>query len=206
MARAWRTITAAAGLMLTAAPALAHHPMGGRLPSTLTEGMLSGLGHPIIGLDHLAAVVAIGCLAALHRVGAGLVIGYVLAMVLGAAIHVQGATLPAAEALVALSVIALGAVLIWARALPALAALALFAIAGLFHGYALGESIVGAERTALVAYFAGLAVVQSVIGLGVMLAVRLLVQQAPRRMEAAPYLGGAVIAVGLFALATQFAA
>ena len=45
-------------------PALAHHPMGGRMPATFTDGLLSGLGHPIIGLDHLAAVLAIGCLAA----------------------------------------------------------------------------------------------------------------------------------------------
>lgn len=206
MARPWRTVTAVAGLMLVAGPGLAHHPMGGKLPATLTEGMLSGLGHPLIGLDHLAAVVAIGCLAAPHRVGARMVIGYVAAMMAGAALHVQGTTLPAGEALVALSVITLGGVLIWARALPAMIALILFAVAGLLHGYALGESIVGAEGTPLIAYFAGLAAVQSVIGLGVMLGVRLLVERAPRRLEAAPYLGAAVIAVGLFALAAPFAA
>src|SRR5262245_6809064 len=49
-------------LAISGAPAFAHHMMGGRTPATFGEGILSGLGHPIIGLDHLAAVVAVGCL------------------------------------------------------------------------------------------------------------------------------------------------
>ena len=51
------------------------------------------------------------------------------------------------------------------------AAAALFAVAGLLHGYALGESIVGAEASPLVAYFAGLLVIQTAIALAVYSAV-----------------------------------
>ena len=171
-------------LTLLVTPAAAHHPMGGKLPSTLWEGALSGFGHPIIGLDHFAAVVAVGCLAALHRTGAALAIGYVLATMVGAAIHVQGATLPAAEALVALSVVALGIVLMRRTSLDLVPALALFVVAGLLHGYALGEAIVGAEPTPLFAYFAGLALVQSVIAIGIMLAARMVLQ--PVASELAP--------------------
>ena len=54
-------------LVLSVTPAFAHHVMGGRTPATFAEGILSGLGHPIIGVDHFAAVVAVGCLAAAHR-------------------------------------------------------------------------------------------------------------------------------------------
>lgn len=50
-----------------AEPAFAHHLMGVRTPASFAEGILSGLGHPVIGLDHFAAVVAVGCLAAAHR-------------------------------------------------------------------------------------------------------------------------------------------
>jgi len=57
-------------LVLSANKAFAHHIMGGRTPATFSEGMLSGLGHPIIGLDHFAAVVAVGCIAAMHSAGA----------------------------------------------------------------------------------------------------------------------------------------
>jgi urease accessory protein len=36
---------------LLAEPAFAHHPMGGLTPATFADGLLSGLGHPVIGLD-----------------------------------------------------------------------------------------------------------------------------------------------------------
>ena len=62
------------------APAFAHHVMGGLMPATFGEGILSGLGHPVIGLDHLAAVIAVGCLAAAHRSASVLAVVFVLAM------------------------------------------------------------------------------------------------------------------------------
>ena len=153
---------------LTAGPAFAHHVMAGRMPTGFADGLLSGLGHPIIGLDHFAAVVAVGCLAAAQRAAPALAIGFVLAMIAGAAAHVQGASVPAAEILVAISVIGLGAMLLRSRPMPVGAALTLFALAGLVHGYALGESITGAEPTPLYAYLLGLAVIQSAVALAAM--------------------------------------
>jgi urease accessory protein len=152
-------------LAFSAAPALAHHLMGGHTPSTFGEGILSGLGHPVIGLDHLAAVVAVGCLAAMHRAAYALAVAFVLAMIAGVALHLHGATVPGAEILVAFSVIALGALMLPRRQMPAAAALVLFAMVGIIHGYALGESIYGAEPTPLYAYLLGLAVIQSAIAL-----------------------------------------
>ncbi len=49
--------------------------------------------------------------------------------------------------------------------MAARAALALFALAGLIHGYALGELIYGAEPTPLYAYLLGLTVIQSAVAL-----------------------------------------
>jgi urease accessory protein len=46
------------------APAFAYHLMGGLTPATFGEGILSG--HPVIGLDHFAAV-AVGCLGLIFR-------------------------------------------------------------------------------------------------------------------------------------------
>ncbi len=53
-----------ASLLLLMEPAIAHHPFGGETPSNFVEGFLSGLGHPIIGLDHFTFVVASGFLGA----------------------------------------------------------------------------------------------------------------------------------------------
>ena len=155
-------------LVVLTEPAFAHHVMGGRMPATFGEGFLSGLGHPVIGIDHFAAVVAVGCLAAAHRNAPVLAIGFVLAMIAGVATHLQGATVPGAEIWVALSVIVLGTMLFRRRQMAMGAALSLFAIVGLLHGYALGESIYGAEPAPLYAYLAGLAVIQSGVALAAM--------------------------------------
>src|SRR5215468_12482770 len=135
--RGTATISVTAALALAMAePAAAHHVMGGVMPTTAMQGLMSGLGHPVIGLDHFAAVVAVGCLAAAHRPAVLLVISYVLAMAVGAALHVQGVNVPAAELLVALSVLALGAATVqWRDMLSPSAALVLFGIAGAVNGY-----------------------------------------------------------------------
>lgn len=44
-------------------PAFAHHPLGGKLPANFFEGIISGFGHPIVGLDHLVFVIASGLIA-----------------------------------------------------------------------------------------------------------------------------------------------
>ena len=175
--RVARVALAPFAILAATAPAAAHHVMGGRMPATFADGLLSGLGHPVIGLDHFAAVVAVGCLAAAHRRGPALAVGFVVAMIAGVAMHVQGASVPGAELLVALSVIGLGAVMLRRHRLAAGPALAVFAAVGLLHGYALGESIYGAEPTPLYAYLVGLALIQSAIALAAMGATRLAVRR-----------------------------
>ena len=198
-AKAIRLIALAAA-SLASGPALAHHPMGGALPGTFTQGLLSGLGHPVIGLDHFAAIVAVGCRAAAHLKGWGLVIGFVMAMMAGVAAHLQGAALPGAEFIVAGTVVALGVILVLRRDLSAAVALVLFAAVGWVHGYALGESIFGAEQTPLVAYLIGLAVIQSAIALAAMRVALLLMRGDAIRLRLA---GAGIAGIGIAILAQQ---
>jgi urease accessory protein len=189
-------------LALGGAPAYAHHLMGGRTPATFAEGMLSGLGHPVIGLDHFAAVVAVGCLAAAHRSASALAIAFIVAMMAGVALHLHGATIPAAEILVALTVLALGALMVLRRGMSTGAALALFAGVGIIHGYALGESIYGAEPTPLYAYLSGLAVIQGTIALAAAHLTNLLAQRSP---DVSPLrlVGAGIVGIGLVVLMQQ---
>ncbi len=189
-------------LLVMAEPAFAHHLMGGRVPATFTDGLLSGLGHPVIGLDHFAAVVAVGCLAAAHRAAVMLAIGFVLAMIAGVALHVHGATVPGADILVAFSVIVLGAQMLRGRQMPAGTALALFAAVGLLHGYALGESIYGSEPTPLFAYLLGLTVIQSAVALAAMNATRLMMRRTAD-FSALRFAGAGIIGIGLAVLVQQ---
>src|SRR5262249_12247870 len=190
-------------LAISGAPAFAHHMMGGRTPATFGEGILSGLGHPIIGLDHLAAAVAGGCLAAARRVAYALVIAFVLAMMAGVALHLHGATVPGAEILVALSVIALGALMLADRHMPVGAALLLFAVVGAVHGYALGESIYGAEPTPLYAYLLGLALIQSAVAMISAAVARSLLQERGANLSSLRLVGAGIAGIGLAVLMQQ---
>ncbi len=98
-------------LMLCAGAAEAHHVMDGEMPATWWQGLLSGLGHPIIGVDHLAAIFGVGALAAAQGASARVMIAFVVAMLAGAAIHAGKADIPAGEILVGVSLLAFAALL-----------------------------------------------------------------------------------------------
>ncbi len=188
---------AAVLLIAAGAPAaIAHHPMGGTTPKTFMHGLLSGFGHPVIGIDHFAFIVAMGIAVGASGLSLAWPVAFVAASAVGVGLHVAGATLPAVEIAVAVSVLLIGALVAWGRAIPAAGWAALFGIAGLFHGYAFGETVAGAEPTPIVAYLVGLAVVQTVLVVLAALVVR--------RLAAAPVprIAGAVVAlVGIAVLA-----
>jgi urease accessory protein len=185
-------------LAFLATPALAHHVMDGRLPATFVDGLLSGLGHPVIGLDHLAFIVAVGI--AVGVLGASLALPGLLvaASIAGVLVHTGTVDLPGGELLVAGSVVTAGLLIASGRAVPRLAWMVLFAVGGFVHGYAFGESIVGADRAALGGYLTGLAIVQAALATGIALAVRARLTKS-RTAALAPRLAGAAIAaVGVF--------
>ncbi|WP_228037645.1 HupE/UreJ family protein [Nodosilinea sp. LEGE 06152] len=154
-----------AALLLLPLPSLAHHPLGGRVPATFAEGFLSGLGHPVIGLDHLAFVVAAGLLAAVSAWGIAIPVVFVLTAMVGTGLHLAEVTLPMAELVIAGSVLGFG-VLLACKDRPQSAVVAgLAAIAGLFHGFAYGEAIFGAQTMPLVAYLAGFTAMQMAIAI-----------------------------------------
>jgi urease accessory protein len=162
------TTAAIVAVTLAATPALAHHPMGGRVPANLFEGLMSGIAHPVISVDHLVMVVAIGLLAAMKRQGWWMPIAFVLTAMLGTGLHLRSVPLPGTELWVALSVLVLGGLMLWQKRLNLATIVAFGGLAGLAHGYAYGEAIVGAETTPLVAYLMGFTAVQLAIALGAM--------------------------------------
>lgn len=188
-----------AWMLAAGGPAEAHHLMGGRTPSTFAEGLLSGLGHPVIGLDHLAFIVAMGVAVGVAGLNLAIPGLFIVASAVGVTLHMQGVTLPAAEILVAVTVLGTGLIIAFGRSVPTSAGAALFAVAGLIHGYAFGESIYGAETSPLAAYLIGLAVIQAVLATAVALIAR---RSSAQALE--PRLAGAAIAgVGLAILAGQ---
>ena len=175
--------------------------MDGQLPSTFAQGLLSGLGHPVIGPDHLAFLIAVGVAVGAGGLSLALPFVFVAASAIGVALHVSGMELPGAELIVAASVVIAGVLLARGRSLSLAGWAALFGLAGIAHGYAYGESIFGAEPTPLFAYLLGLVAIQSAIAIGSALIAR---RCGAETSALAPRLAGATIAgVGLMALMGQ---
>lgn len=201
-----RTLTGTALLLLPAA-ALAHHPMDGAVPQTFGTGLLSGLGHPIIGLDHLAFILVVAMLASVlpagRRIaGAG---AFVAATLAGTFLHLGAVGMPFAELAIAFSVLAGGLAVLLMREPRALGLLAGFAFFGVFHGYAYGESIVGSEAGALVAYLIGFAAIQMALMTAVILGLERLGAGSALRRNATRAGGALAAAFGAALVALSLA-
>jgi len=169
--------------------------MDGALPQTLAQGFLSGLAHPLIGLDHAAFIIAAGVLLAALRGGLWGLVALVVGTLGGAALHLAGLDIPYGEIGVALSVVLAGALVAAGRRIPLAALAAGLACAGLLHGHAYAESIFGAEATPLGAYLVGFSLIQLAVGTTAFLAQRRFAAATWRR-PLARALGAVVGATG----------
>ncbi|SRR6056297_365491 len=106
-------------------------------------GFASGFMHPILGWDHVAAMVAVGLWGAfLGRPAIWLLpVVFPLVMALGGAMGVAGLSLPAVETGIAVSAIALGAMVLCALRPPLWLAAVIVAAFAIFHGHAHGTEL-----------------------------------------------------------------
>ena len=136
--------TVAASLLLIPLTAMAHVEGGA------AGGLLSGLGHPVSGLDHVLAMVAVGVWGAqLGRPAIWLLpVVFPLLMALGGFAGLMGWNLPAIEVGIALSAVVLGALILGQIRLPLAVALLIVAFFAVFHGHAHGTEM-GADANAM---------------------------------------------------------
>ncbi|MFQ3585766.1 MAG: HupE/UreJ family protein [Cyanobacteriota bacterium] len=170
VSRIWVAVLGALAVWLSFSPAFAHHAFGGELPQSWWQGFLSGLAHPLIGLDHLAFIVAIGLISAGQNWRYGIPLGFVLAALGGTGLHIAGLDLWLMELGIAGSVVLFGLLLVLARQVKGWVLLLFGSLAGLFHGYAYAEAIIGAGWMPLVWYLIGFTVIQygvALLSLGV---------------------------------------
>jgi urease accessory protein len=153
--------------LLAASPALAHHPLGGEAPQTVFHGLISGLAHPVIGLDHFAFVVLIGIAAAFAKRSMAGPMAFIGATLAGTALHLAGAVVPLAELVITGSVVVLGVVIVMGRQVAGPLALGGFALAGIVHGWAYGEAVIGSTPMPIFAYLLGFGAIQFAIAAGV---------------------------------------
>ena len=108
-----------------------------------TIGFMHGFLHPLSGLDHMLAMVAVGLFAA--RLGGKALwmvpAAFVAMMVVGGAMGMNGFALPYVEIGIAASVIVLGAAVALVFSLPISAAMGLVGFFAVFHGHAHGSEM-----------------------------------------------------------------
>ena len=191
------------GLGLAAA-ALAAMPMAALAHTGHMEpgGFMHGFEHPLGGLDHLLAMVAVGLWAAQLGGRALWVLpaSFVGTMVLGGLAGMAGLPLPSVELGIIGSVLVLGGLVALQPKLPLAACAAITALFAVFHGYAHGAEMPAAASPWL--YGMGFALATALLhgaGIGAILAIRNMARGAAGSMAVRG--SGALVAFGGVALA-----
>ena len=183
--------------LLVPATVLAHNPGG------VTGGFASGFMHPLTGIDHILAMVAVGIWGA--QLGApaiwALPVAFPLVMSVGGAIGVRGVPLPGVEIGIAASALLLG-LMIFSESRPSLLAAALLVgFFAIFHGYAHGKELPHAANP--LAYGVGFVLATGLLHVsGIAMG---LIHRWPLGARVLRLAGGGISLAGLFLLVHHFA-
>lgn len=165
------------------------------------SGFLEGFLHPVGGLDHLAAMVAVGLWSALtaRRAGPELLwgpLGFASMLLVGAVAGLQGVAVAAVEPMIAASLLVTGLLVVGRLRVPGLAAALLVGVFAVFHGLAHGYELAGsASATQTLAGMVTATVLLHATGLALGWALRSANVWVPR------VAGAAVAALGMGLLA-----
>ena len=183
-------------VLATAIPASAHVGHGE------AHDLLHGFMHPIGGLDHMLAMVAVGMLAALlgRRALWMVPASFMVMITVGAALAIAHLHLPFVEIGISLSVIAFGVAVALQLPLPTAAAMALVAVFAVFHGAAHGaEMPTDASGAIYAAGFLAATGLLHIVGIGLGTGLNRL---ASMRDAISRVAGGAIAIAGVFLAAS----
>ncbi len=170
--------------------AYAHSGIGGG------AGFFNGFNHPLSGIDHILAMVAVGIWAsqtggkAVRAVPAT----FVGIMLIGYILGISGVSIPFVEAGILTSVLILGLLIATAVRLPLAAGMTIVGLFALFHGHSHGTEMPFALSG--LAYGAGFAVSTALLHLSGIVTGGLLQKKADARLIR--YSGAAIAVAGIF--------
>jgi urease accessory protein len=185
----WAWLTAMVTAALLASPALAHTGAGAG------QSLAAGFAHTLFGFDHLLAVLTVGLWAGLAggRALWAWPAAFVGAMAIGAALGFSHMALPAAEAIVALSLVVIGLAAMRKAPIAVPLGVTICGVFALFHGYAHAAEI--PANAGALSYIVGLGAATALLhGTGVVGAIALL---RTDRAWLPRLAGGAVAATGV---------
>jgi urease accessory protein len=185
-----------ASALMAPVTVLAHNPTG------VAGGFASGFLHPLSGIDHILAMVAVGIWGA--QLGApamwALPVAFPLVMSLGGALGVRGVFLPGVEIGIAASALLLGFMIFRETRPPLYAAALVVGFFAIFHGYAHGTELPHAANP--LAYGVGFVIATGLLHMsGVALG---LIHRWPRGARTLRIAGAGISLAGLFLLVHHF--
>jgi len=129
--------------VVIAMPALWPEIAAAHVESGQAGGFLSGLSHPVSGLDHVLAMIAVGLWGAqLGRPALWLLpVAFPIMMAFGGMLGLVGMPLPGVEVGIAVSGVVLGALILGEIKMPILGAVVVVAFFAVFHGHAHGTEL-----------------------------------------------------------------
>ena len=161
-------------------------------------GFLSGLSHPVSGLDHVVAMVAVGLWGAQLGIPAlwVLPVAFPMLMAFGGMLGLVGFPLPGVEIGIALSAVVLGVLVLGRVRLPLAAAVAVVAFFAVFHGHAHGTELEAGQSAIL--YSLGFVIATGLLhGVGIAIG---LIQRWELGRQALRGAGALVMAAGVYFL------
>ncbi|NEV64325.1 HupE/UreJ family protein [Thiorhodococcus minor] len=161
-------------------------------------GLLSGLSHPVSGLDHVVAMIAVGLWGAQLGMPALwiLPVAFPMMMAFGGLLGLLGTPLPGVEVGIAASAVVLGALVLGRVRLPLAAAVALVGVFAVFHGHAHGTELQAGQNAIL--YSLGFVIATGLLhGVGIAVG---LIQRWSLGRQALRGAGALVMAAGVYFL------
>ena len=141
-------------------PSYAHEDAGA------AGGVIAGFSHPFLGADHMLAMIAVGIWGAFLGKPLMVILPMIfpVMMTVGAALGMASIPFPPVEIGIAISVIALGMLILTATRFVPIAACTVVVIFALFHGYAHGTELPATADP--VGYSAGFVLATGLLHLG----------------------------------------
>jgi urease accessory protein len=192
MKRSFRAVVLLLATLMV--PSLAHAHVG----AGETSGFLHGMGHPLSGLDHICAIIAVGLWAA--QMGGRSIwavpLTFVSVMAFGGFFAMLGVHLPLVEVGIVISVLTLGVLVAASIRLPLAASAIIIGLFAAFHGHAHGAEM--PETASGLAYAAGFIIATGLLhtfGIGFGIAIQKLA-----RPEVVRFAGTAIALCGGYLL------
>ncbi|PPR79669.1 MAG: hypothetical protein CFH01_00253 [Alphaproteobacteria bacterium MarineAlpha2_Bin1] len=182
----------------------AHHFIEGEVPRNLLQGLISGIAHPVIGLDHLFFLIFTSLIVYFIFKKNFFIFLFIFSTILGSFISIFNISFPLLELSIIVSILLVGFSFFIYKSIPSFVILISFIIFGILHGSAYGKTIIDASVQIQISYILGFTLIQFIICLLSFSLVKLFVNTESKENFSRYIIGSLNISAGALMLYIYF--